>query len=464
MDLGKLGTAVADWKTMVGDLAKLKTEVSRGLVAKSEAAGWQGVNATVTREFVRSTAKEFGDLHLEAESIYNVLQDAHTELTAVQKRAKRLDEEARKGSDKDPGMSVSDNGNGTVTVRALCSKNFPLYSQRSKGLEQWYADTLTGLVAHASEIDAAVSRALKNSHGGQPLNPGHAKYTSLDEDQLPRAVKLAELGGDANPRQRAELGRLWQSLSPEARAQLWKEHKKDLLAAGLLETTIKRISPDAGSGPHGAESPGMAELETRAKMQLLAEGADLRGMTDAARHMMHYLDNTGRPMYLPVDKMLSADKGFQAHIDKQIRDHQNEWRKKALAEFWRNGGKPVAIPVQTGNRSYSFDQEKDPNWFFAVNATNSNVTGVVTVEADASGKPKVGLDYQTNAWDRYNWDKGKGVDIGPIDVPDGQPSRLHKTGLAQEFDVSGSSSVKHYDLGGSTPNNGPLPKPDEPWR
>ncbi|MEU8877872.1 hypothetical protein AB0D24_43425 [Streptomyces javensis] len=49
MDLGKLGTAVADWKTMVGDLAKLKPEVSRGLVAKSEAARWEGVNATVTR-------------------------------------------------------------------------------------------------------------------------------------------------------------------------------------------------------------------------------------------------------------------------------------------------------------------------------------------------------------------------------------------------------------------------------
>ncbi|MEU5030497.1 hypothetical protein [Streptomyces milbemycinicus] len=403
-------------------------------------------------------------LHLEAESIYNVLQDAHTELSAVQKRAKQLDEEARKGGKQDPGMSVSDNGNGTVTVRALCSKKFPLYSQRSKDLEQWYTDTLTGLVAHASEINAAVSRALKNSHGGEPLNPGHVKYTSLDEDQLLRAVKLAALGGDANPRQRAELGRLWQSLSPEARAQLWKEHKKDLLAAGLLETTIKRLSPDAGSGPHGAETPGMTEVMTRAKMQLLAEGADAWGMTDAGRHMAHYLSNSGSPMFLPVDKMLSDDKAFQAHIEKQIKDNQNEWRKKALAEFWRNSGRPVAIPVQTVNRGYTFDRDKNPNWFFAVGSTSSNVTGVVTVEPDASGKPKVGLDYQTNAWDRYNWDKGKGVDIGKMHIPDGQPSRLHTTGLAKEFSVSGSSSVKHYDLGGSTPNNGPLPKPEEPRR
>lgn len=82
-----------------------------------------------------------------------------------------------------------------------------------------------------------------------------------------------------------------------------------------------------------------------------------------------------------------------------------------------------------------------------------------------AGHPKVGLDYQANAWDRYNWDENKGVDIfGVMDIPDGQMARLHTTGLAQEFDMSGSSSVKHYGLGSSTPNAGPLPEPDEPGR
>ncbi|MFI1338451.1 hypothetical protein ACH4U7_52095 [Streptomyces sp. NPDC020845] len=115
-------------------------------------------------------------------------------------------------------------------------------------------------------------------------------------------------------------------------------------------------------------------------MQLLAEEADWRGMTDAARHMAHYLNNSGSPMA-----------GFRAHIDEQIRKHQNEWRAKALAEFRRNGGRPVAIPVQTGNSGYSFDQQKNPNRFFAVGSTGSNVTGVATVEPDAGGKPRVAL-------------------------------------------------------------------------
>ncbi|MGA5001158.1 hypothetical protein ACPCB7_24365 [Streptomyces arboris] len=102
VDLGKLSTATAHWKTVVDELAKLKNDVRDTLVKKSDGARWHGINATVTKEFVHSAAKEFGDLHREA-------------------------------------------------------------------------------------LDAAVSRALKKSHGGDPYNAGHSSYTSLDQDQVPRA-------------------------------------------------------------------------------------------------------------------------------------------------------------------------------------------------------------------------------------------------------------------------------------
>ncbi|MFJ8887170.1 hypothetical protein ACIRJR_27700 [Streptomyces sp. NPDC102402] len=59
--------------------------------------------------------------------------------------------------------------------------------------------------------------------------------------------------------------------------------------------------------------------------------------------------------------------------------------------------------METGNRDFNFSKNVNENWFYAVGATRSNVTGVVTVVPDASGEPKVGLDYQANAWDRYNW-------------------------------------------------------------
>ncbi|MGV9916699.1 hypothetical protein ACWDUK_05625 [Streptomyces cellulosae] len=50
----------------------------------------------MTKDFVRMTAKEFADLQAEAESVANVLPDAHAELTRYQKRARTLTDQARK--------------------------------------------------------------------------------------------------------------------------------------------------------------------------------------------------------------------------------------------------------------------------------------------------------------------------------------------------------------------------------
>ncbi|MDQ1007440.1 hypothetical protein QFZ82_001925 [Streptomyces sp. V4I23] len=473
VNLGKLGEAADHWKAMADGLEKLRSDVYSGLVQLSDRAKWAGLNAGVTKDFVRKAAKEVWDLHLEATSIWSVLEDGHGELTRIQRRAKELATEARRGNpdraDPDPGLLVIDGGNGTVKVmEAFCDAKGT--SQRTKDMMQWYADTLTGLVSHAAEIDAAIARALKRSHGGDPYNAGHATYTSLDEDQLPRAVKLASLGDDANKAQRAELQRLWQSLSPQARAELWNGHKDNLLAAGVFSPTVKQVSPDQGSGPHGSEKAGPAERRTREKMNLISEGADWVGMSDASRHMAHYLGNTGNDMDLPVDKMMDDDEGFRNYVEDGIREQQDGWRERALEEFRRNGGQPVAIPVETENRrDYSFQEDVNENWYYAVGSTRSNVTGVVTVVPDANGQPQVGLDYQVNAWDRYNWDKNKGVTIDfpggyTMGIPDGEMARLHTVGIAQEFDMAGSSSVKHYDLGSAAPNEDPLPKPDEPGR
>ncbi|MFE7333277.1 hypothetical protein [Streptomyces griseus] len=473
VDLGKLDTAAADWKSTAANLKKLRAGVYSGLLQLSDGAQWAGLNASVTKEFVRKTAKEVADLHLEAASISAVLEDAHDELARLQKKARELSAEARKGNptrrgEPDPGLVVTDGPNGTVKVtEAFCDADGT--SQRTKDLMQWYADTLTGLVAHAAEIDAAVTRALKRSHGGDPHNAGHATYTSLDEDQLPRATKLASLGGDANTAQRAELRRLWTSLSPQARGELWAGHKDGLLAAGLLAPSVKQAAADRGSGPYDVEEPGAEERRNREKMNLVAELADWKGDNDAARHMAHYLGNSGTDMDLPVDKMMSEVPEFRSHIERTVTDHQNAWRDQALAEFRRNGGQPVSIPVETDNRDFSFTPDVNENWFYAVGSTRSNVTGVVTVVPDTDGGPKVSLDYQANAWDRYNWDENKGVSIGLVgdstmDIPDGQMARFHTTGIAREFDMAGSSSVKHYDLGASAPDHGPMPQPDEPER
>ncbi|MFE4050640.1 hypothetical protein [Streptomyces sp. YIM B13518] len=111
VDLGKLGTAVSDWKRAVTNLKQLETDARDGLKKKSDRARWEGVNAGVTRGFVDKTAKELADLHTEANSIFQVLDDAHRELEALQKSVRTLTDEA-----KGKGYTVEDNGNGTVSV------------------------------------------------------------------------------------------------------------------------------------------------------------------------------------------------------------------------------------------------------------------------------------------------------------------------------------------------------------
>ena len=69
LDLGKLISRPSDWKSVVDGLKKLESDARSGLLKKSEGARWAGLNATVTHEFVRKTAKEFEDLYKEASSI-----------------------------------------------------------------------------------------------------------------------------------------------------------------------------------------------------------------------------------------------------------------------------------------------------------------------------------------------------------------------------------------------------------
>ncbi|MBY8865522.1 MULTISPECIES: hypothetical protein [Streptomyces] len=457
VDLSKLGSAVDTWEQAVKHLEALAKDAQDGLKAKADKARWAGVNATVTREFVDKTAKECTDLHSEAKSIWSVLDDAHQELVGLQHRAKSLEADAR-----EDGYLVVAGENGSVKVMpGMCTVDGKEEGQKAKDLMQWYADSLADVVRHAAEIDAAVVRALGRSHGNDPYNAGHATYTSLDEDMLPRALELAELGGDANAQQKAELRRLWESLSPQARAELWTQHQDDLLSAGILSPQVKQVAPDDGAGPYDVDDPGAHDFWVLAQAKAMSNGGDFIGNTDAARNMDHYLRGTGTTLDLDVDRMMRDDVALRTAAEKSIRDHQDEWRRTALDAYEKSGGKPVTIPVETAGAGYT---HSDRNWYLAVGSANTNTTGAVTVVPGPDGKPKVSLDYQVNVWDRYNWDPGKATKIGPTTVTDADMAHLHTTGLAKEYDMRGTGTVRHYDLGTGSGDSAPLPPPADPGR
>ncbi|MFF3936370.1 hypothetical protein [Streptomyces phaeofaciens] len=202
VDLGKLGTAVSDWKKSVDALKTAADNAAKGMRAKSDAARWAGANASVTREFVTKTTKEIADLHAEADSIHKLLLDGHTELVALQKNMRTAVQQDAPNL----GIRVEDIGEGKVRcffphVRGDTDER----TQDQLDAKQELEDRINRMVAHASEIDASLARALAKSHGGDKHNAGHRSYESLDDAQAERAAELAKLGPEMSDKQYMEL-------------------------------------------------------------------------------------------------------------------------------------------------------------------------------------------------------------------------------------------------------------------
>ncbi|MFF3498941.1 hypothetical protein [Streptomyces sp. NPDC003247] len=202
VDLGRLGTAVSDWSKSVDALKTAAENARTGMQAKSDKARWAGVNATVTREFVTKTVKEIDDLHTEADSIHKVLVDGHTELVALQKKIRTAVQQDAVNL----GIRVEDIGEGKVRcffphIRGDSDER----TQEQLDAKQELEDRINRLVAHATEIDTSLTRALAKSHGNDKHNAGHASYESLDDAQAERAAELAKLGPELSDKQFMEL-------------------------------------------------------------------------------------------------------------------------------------------------------------------------------------------------------------------------------------------------------------------
>jgi hypothetical protein len=74
--------------------------------------------------------------------------------------------------------------------------------------------------------------------------------------------------------------------------------------------------------------------------------------------------------------------------------------------------------------------------------------------------PTVVVGYQTHVFDRYKWDEGKQVTLGPVTIKDEQMAETHRAGVAREFDMYGSSEPRQYEGAVSPPGQVPdLPQP-----
>ncbi|MFD5322589.1 DUF6571 family protein [Streptomyces sp. NPDC127092] len=248
--LGPMNTAATQWTEMISKLTQLKTDAS-AMTSKAGKSTWRGENASVTKEFVTKTAKEFGDAVTEAESVRDLLQDAYTLLKTAQDDLKTTYENPP------PGITIYPNGVLSHRVhpdRRSKDSTEPVATEAQFEALRGKIEGILKRAAEADELCAWGLRALIKNHpndfgstdiggvaeakklreeekqqaeNGREAAKLYARWEYLDDKERERLLQLAE-GGKNSP---AFAEQLMTNLSYRGRDQ----QEAVLLLAGSLE-------------------------------------------------------------------------------------------------------------------------------------------------------------------------------------------------------------------------------------
>ncbi|MEU1707936.1 hypothetical protein ABZ478_21540 [Streptomyces sp. NPDC005706] len=189
-NFAKLGEAVTDWEQMTKKLAGLQKDAENNLKTKADKANWQGMNATVSREFITRTAAEFADAHTQADSITKILSDTRGELIGYRTQ---LNDAIRRAAEQN--LTVVDTGDGTFSVTGNTRPDWASDPSGKTGVtDQKVVDAfckeIEGILTMATQSDTSAAEALK-------LLVDQAKYgftdaSYADRDQAAKAVEAAK--------------------------------------------------------------------------------------------------------------------------------------------------------------------------------------------------------------------------------------------------------------------------------
>ncbi len=210
--LGPAQTAVTQWSEMITKLNALKTEAS-AMKTKADKSTWRGENATVTKEFVTKTAKEFGDAVTEAESVRDLLQDAHTLLKSAQADLKATYDNPP------PGITIYPDGVISHRVppdRRSADSTEPLATEAQFEALRGKIEGILKRAAEADELCAWGLRALIKNH---PNDFGSADLGGIADAKRMRDEEKQQA---ENGREAAKLYGRWEHLDDKERERLLK--------------------------------------------------------------------------------------------------------------------------------------------------------------------------------------------------------------------------------------------------
>lgn len=207
----------------------------------------------------------------------------------------------------------------------------------------------------------------------------------------------------------------------------------------------EETSTGIGSGPHGAVEPTMEDRVIERGLQFAAGTADANGFHNAAANLRHYLDNSGTTLQVDPNAMLTDVPDVAWEMDRAYRvDIINEAETFVRENF---SGQPMCFTMTSDWRTADFGN-KSVDWNLAVGGASYAHTALVTVTPEPNGLARLSIDSQLHIFDRYNWDGGKATNIEGFIITDEFMGRMHATGLAQEYEIRGSTDLpkvnNHY--------------------
>ncbi|MEU3075627.1 DUF6571 family protein [Streptomyces laurentii] len=210
--LGPAETAVTQWTEMITKLTALRTEAS-AMKTKADKSTWRGENATVTKEFVAKTTKEFGDAVTEAESVRDLLQDAYTLIKSAQGDLKATYENPP------PGITIYPDGVLSHRVhpdRRSADSTEPIATEAQFDALRGKIEGILKRAAEADELCAWGLRALIENH------PNDFGSTDLGGVADAKKLREEERQQAENGREAAKLYGRWEHLDDQERERLLK--------------------------------------------------------------------------------------------------------------------------------------------------------------------------------------------------------------------------------------------------
>ncbi|MEU5329726.1 DUF6571 family protein [Streptomyces parvus] len=231
--LGPMETAVTQWTEMIGKLKNPLQDDAKAMKSKADKSTWKGENATVTKEFVTKTAKEFDDAVKEAESVRDLLKDAHGLFKSAQDDLKHAYENPP------PGIIIYPNGVLSHRVHPDRRSKDSTEPVATEAQFEALRSKLEGILKRADEADELCSWGLRALIRNHPNDFGSTEFNGLADAKRARAEEKQQA---ENGREAAKLYARWEHLNDEEREKLLDFAEKGKNSPAFAEQLMTNLS------------------------------------------------------------------------------------------------------------------------------------------------------------------------------------------------------------------------------